>query len=143
MIRLVPALNPQFPADAKWLFAVNLAYPTGLSIIKMSVLLFYIRVFQTVKAYRSAFWSVGFLIVAWCVAFSFLAIFRCVPVQKLWNHELEGNCIPIHAVLLSTTVSNIIIDAIILLLPMPMLWRLRVNVVRKWALIAVFTAGYW
>ncbi len=129
--------------DAKVFFAANLIYNTGLSLVKMSVLLFYIRIFNGVQLYRLVFWFLGFLIVGWCVAINFLAIFSCIPVQKSWNPKLEGHCIPMHAAFLGTTASNIIIDGFILLAPMPMLWRLRVDMRRKLALIGVFAAGYW
>ena len=109
----------------------------------MSVLLFYVRVFNGVQLYRLIFWFLGFLIVGWCVAKNFLAIFACVPVQKLWNPKLEGQCLPLYPIFLGTAASNIIIDGLILLAPMPMLWRLHLDVRRKLALIGAFAAGYW
>ena len=125
------------------LFIANFVYNTGLSLVKMSVLMFYIRVFGTVRAYRIIFWNVGALIVGWCVSINLLALFFCVPVQKSWLPTTPGFCLATHETFLGATISNVLIDIIILIVPVPMLWRLHIGTPRKFALVGVFVAGYW
>ena len=132
------------PTDqAKVLFAVNLIYNTGLSIVKMSVLLFYMRVFKVVKAYKIALWLTAFIVVGWFIAINLLAIFTCVPIRKKWQPKLKGHCLSEHTTFIGATAPNIIIDGILLLLPVVMVWRLRVSLKQKTALVLVFLAGYW
>ena len=125
------------------LFIVNFVYITGLSMVKMSVLLFYVRVFGTVSAYRVIFWTVGILIVGWCVSINLLALLTCIPVQKAWLPTTPGSCLVTYRAFLGTSISNVVIDVIILIAPVPMLWRLHIETPRKFALIGVFAAGYW
>lgn len=125
------------------LFVVNFVYNTGLSLVKLSVLLFYIRIFKSIRTYRIAFWIVGIIIVGWCIAINFLALFTCVPVQKAWNRTTPGHCLDTHQTFLGATISNILVDFIILILPMPMLWQLHIETRRKFGLVGVFAAGYW
>ena len=128
---------------AKLLFIVDLIYTTGLTVIKMSVLLSYVRVFRTVLVYRVIFWIVAFLIISWVIAISFMAIFSCAPIHKAWDSTLPGHCQPYYKIFLGAAIPNIVIDFILLVLPIPMLWRLHVERSSKIALAAVFSAGYW
>lgn len=44
---------------------------------------------------------------------------------------------------MGVTIPNVVIDLMILLLPLPMLWRLQIDVKKKAALIINFMLGYW
>ena len=124
------------------LFAVNLVYNTGLSLVKLSVILFYGRVFGKVTYYKRALWLTGFLVVAWLIANNLLAILQCIPVQSYWEGG-PRHCITAESSFLGTTITNILIDVIILILPLPGLWKLHISFRRKLALIGVFICGYW
>lgn len=128
---------------AKVLFIVDLIYNTGLTVIKMSVLLSYVRVFQIVLVYRFIFWTVAFLIVGWGISMNFMAIFTCVPIHKAWDSTLPGHCSSLYKTFLGLAIPNIVIDFILLVLPVPMLWRLHMETSSKIALVAIFSAGYW
>ena len=136
----IPGSASQLP---KLLFIGNIIYNTGLTVIKMSVLLFYVRVFGIVLVYRFIFWIVAFLIIGWGIAINFMAIFGCAPIHRAWNPTLPGHCASLDQTLLGTAISNIVVDFILLVLPVPMLWRLQMETSNKIALVAVFSAGYW
>lgn len=125
------------------LFIENFIYNTGLSLVKMSVLLFYSRFFGNVPVYRYFLWIAGFLVVGWLIAINFLALFMCVPVRKQWQPKAPGRCLNSHTCFLGATITNVIIDIILLVLPVPMLWRIQVKVSRKVGLVGVFAVGYW
>ena len=127
---------------AKVLFIVDLIYNTGLTVIKMSVLLFYVRVFGIVLD-RFVFWIVAFLIIGWGISMNFKVVFNCAPIHKAWDPTLPGHCLSLYKTFLGTAISNIVIDFVLLVLPVPMLWRLRIEISNKIALVAVFSAGYW
>ena len=124
------------------LFVENFIYNTGLSLVKLSVLCFYGRVFRRVPAYRVALYVTGALLVGWLIAINFLALFTCIPVRKAWNPMLPGHCLASHKTFLGATISNIVLDFILLVLPIPMLWALHIQTSRKIALVGVFAAGY-
>ena len=124
------------------LLVCEILYNTGLTVVKMSVLCFYLRIFRTVFVYKLFFWITGALIIAWCVTFNFLATFRCVPVHKSWDPHTPGFCLPHAPIFIGTTISNILIDLLLLVLPIPMIWRLRLDTGRKIWVLGVFAAGY-
>ena len=128
---------------AKILFIVGLVYNTGLTVIRMSVLLTYVRIFRIVPVYRVVFWIVAFLIISWGIAIDVMAIFTCTPTHKEWDWTTPGHCLNYRKAFLRTAVTNIVIDFILLVLPMPMLWKLQKETSTKIALIVVFSAGYW
>ena len=71
----------------------------------------------------------------------FLKVFRCQPVHKYWNAKAQGKCINGTNIFLADGVSSILSDLAILLLPMPLLWRLQLSKKRKLKLIIVFGGG--
>ena len=124
------------------LFVENFIYNTGISLVKISVLLFYSRVFRNVRSYRIALYVVGAILVGWWIAIDFLALFTCVPVQRAWQSNVPGHCLDQQKTFLGASISNVVADFILLVLPVPMLWNLQVSRSRKFALVGVFVAGY-
>lgn len=125
------------------LFICSFLYNTGLTLIKLSVLMFYRRVFGITRAKLITFRIVGVLLVGWFIAINFLNLFTCTPVKKSWVHDLPGSCTNWKMALIGTAIPNICTDFILLILPMPILWRLQVGLSRKIALAGAFAAGYW
>ena len=124
-------------------FAISLLYNSGITLVKLSAVLFYARVFRTVRMFTLALWGTGTLVIAWWVTYCLLAIFTCIPVQKQWDEKIPGHCLSSQNTFVAAASPNIAIDAIILLLPMPMLWKLQVRRSQKFGLFAVFALGYW
>ena len=127
----------------KVLFIIAFVYNTGLTAIKMSVLFSYVRIFRIVLVYRIVFWIVAFLIISWGIAINSMAIFQCIPIHKAWDLTVPGHCLSFSKTFLGTAITNIVIDFILLVLPIPMLWKLHIETSSKIALIFVFSAGYW
>ena len=124
------------------LFVGEQFYNTSLPLIKVSALLFYARVFKTVRWFRVALWIVGAMVVSWFIAIECVAIFSCIPDRKLWEPTIPGHCIDTYTSFLGTAAPNVITDFLILLLPLPMLWRLNIGLKHRLGLIFVFMLGY-
>ena len=131
---------------SRWLLGMwvgELLYYNSLSCVKLSVVLFYLRCFQSDRKYRIVLWLTAFLVVAWCVANVMTTIFACgLPVGTYWETK-NGRCINLSAATFATAISNILIDIIILVLPLPILWKLHTDRSRKIATSGVFICGYW
>ncbi|KAF7506482.1 hypothetical protein GJ744_011732 [Endocarpon pusillum] len=117
-------------------------YITGLTLVKLSVLMFYARVFRTVQAYRIALWIIGFTLVAWCIIMNFVVLFGCKPIQKSWDPSIPGHCLDGQKDFIGAAIPNVLTDLILLILPIPILWHLKLSVYRKIGLIGIFAAGY-
>ena len=126
------------------LWGAHFTYNLTLIFAKTSVLLFYARVLGTrIKLFKYALWFTHFLVIGWFIAMGLLNTFLCNPIEKQWRPSVPGHCHAITVLWLSSTISDVVIDFILLLLPLPMLWRLQMKCSRKILIMAVFACGYW
>ena len=121
------------------MYPVNLVYNAVLTLIKLSVLMFYARVFKIVRTYQIALWFAGFIVVAWGITLFFTTLLACIPIEKNWDSSVPGHCIERCYTLL---IPNILTDFILLILPMPTLWSIQLSLPRRIGLCGLFAAGY-
>lgn len=81
------------------------------------------------------------LVVGFFVSCSLAAIFGCQPVSYFWNQDQPGRCIDEFMFFKVNGIVNLILDIVVLLLPLPMLWRLQMHVKKKIALSVIFSLG--
>ncbi|KAI2615210.1 hypothetical protein GGR54DRAFT_632309 [Hypoxylon sp. NC1633] len=115
----------------------------GLWVIKLSVLLFYRRIF-TLRASRIVNNVFIGLTVAWGIAFTFAVAFQCTPVSTLWNQfELEygAACIKVQPFYLSVAISDLLLDVLICVIPIPHVVGLKMPLRQKVAVIGIFLLG--
>ena len=124
-------------------FASHFPYCTGITLVKLSALFFYARVFQDSRVFRSCLWATGALVVGWWIVFVVLTIWTCTPPRKQWDPDTPGHCINFILVFKITTALNVLIDVIILVLPLPILSKLHTTLGRKLILVGAFVVGYW
>lgn len=106
----------------------------------MSILFLYHRIFIQ-PWFRVALKLTGALIMAWGITSNLVNIFQCWPISFQWNPTEAGHCIDYAKSSLVFSVVNIITDFVILGLPMPLVWQLKVSKRSKLALSATFAAG--
>jgi hypothetical protein len=126
---------------AKYLVADEILYVYNLVWTKMSFLLFFYRIFRHQHFKRWAY-AIGAFVVAWVICITFLFIFICVPVEKLWYPEFEGRCVNQVATWYANSASTILSDLAILLLPLPQVWRLHLKSKEKLAYTFLFCSGF-
>lgn len=73
---------------------------------------------------------------------TFLFIFICVPVQKLWYTDLPGHCIDQVGTWIANAASTILTDLAILVLPLPSVWKLQLRRAEKVAITLAFSLGF-
>lgn len=126
---------------AKWLVVAEILYAFNLGWTKLSLLMMYYRIFR-VPYFKKMAYVVGAFVMAWVVCVTFLFIFICVPVQKLWYPDLPGHCINQVGTWIANASSTILTDLIILLMPMPQLWKLHLQTREKIGLTLAFCLGF-
>ena len=143
--RHVATLSPkEVIFNLKIVFASQFLYDVGVTLPKISVLLFYARVFSKADInFRYALWAGYVYSVAWCITTLVLALTTCDPITKSWATELPGHCISTNIIWLVSAVTSVILDVYILLLPLPILWRLHLKLSRKIQITVIFICGYW
>ncbi|KAL2842380.1 hypothetical protein BJY01DRAFT_264497 [Aspergillus pseudoustus] len=108
-----------------------LDFPFTVTPAKLSILLFYVRIFET-RSFKTLSYIVGSLVL----------VFRCSPVQYTWNKNIVGgSCFNQQAFYRYVSLPNILTDFVILVMPMPLVWKLQTRLTHKLALTGVFLLG--
>lgn len=111
---------------------------------KLSVLLFYRRIFQG-KIFDIASWTLIILVSIWTIAFFFTNLFVCLPVVP-WNVPgatvfAGGECMQATEMFLAQSYADFSLDFLILILPLPLIAKLQMRLSRKIQICGVFLVG--
>ncbi|KAI9374760.1 hypothetical protein BJX61DRAFT_532116 [Aspergillus egyptiacus] len=120
----------------KSFLAVQLLYFTNTVLTKSSLLLFYHRLFGVIRRFRQALLFSTLLLLAYFVACVITSLVGCSPVSYFWtrfetlpnpqpDHSAQGDCINEVAFFRWNGVANMLLDILVLLLPLPVIWRMR------------------
>ncbi|KAF2799237.1 hypothetical protein K505DRAFT_266182 [Melanomma pulvis-pyrius CBS 109.77] len=126
---------------AQTLFVTELIYGLLMALEKTAILLLYLRLFQIHRWVRLTTYALITFIWMWGIIESLVAIFQCKPVAFQWNKNLEGTCIDQIAYYRYVRVPNVVHDIVMLVLPMPVVWKMQIAVRQKLALICIFSLG--
>lgn len=120
----------------------ELSYPILLTAIKCSILYLYLRLFGINREFgRMVKTSMG-LAISWGIAALFPVMFQCIPLYQIWNLLTPNrHCLLIKPYFLATNISGVFIDVLILILPMPQVWGLKMSSQRKAGITGVFILG--
>lgn len=139
---------PHIEEYLKLLYIGEIFFDIAITLPKISAMFFYVRIFGYRKSNNRAFkiaWCVIFvLIVCWWLAFMTLDIAQCEPVRHYWDPEVPGHC-TVEGTLASTlpaTISSTLIDFMVLILPVPMVWKLNMSRRKRIAVSILIALGY-
>ncbi|MCJ1467562.1 hypothetical protein MMC07_006187 [Pseudocyphellaria aurata] len=126
----------------KYIMPAMITYGLTITAVKISILLLYRRVFHT-PIFKRATLVVGFLCIAWLCGNVFSELFLCSPISAAWDPRLifSDHCRDFQAFLIGITVSNLLLDVIILCTPLPMIWDLNLTTRKKLEVTGVFLLG--
>ncbi|POS72992.1 hypothetical protein DHEL01_v208616 [Diaporthe helianthi] len=116
-------------------------YNATLMVIKLTFLIQYDRVLGVYKMKR-VIWMTGVVIMLWAFSQLLAVIFTCNPVQKFWLVDLEGQCMPNLPFWYINAAGNIATDLAILILPLPVLAKLKLRRQQKYILLSIFCLGF-
>ncbi|ERF74577.1 hypothetical protein EPUS_00707 [Endocarpon pusillum Z07020] len=126
---------------AKCAFAFQLLYGLTIVSIKYSILIFYHRAFYPYFYFRVAVWCVAGFVTCWIFTVTFGVTFQCTPISFVWNKSQPGHCIDFRSLSISTAIINIVTDCIIVVMPMPIIWRLQLPMSKKLGLSITIVLG--
>ncbi|KAI2601904.1 hypothetical protein GGR54DRAFT_626428 [Hypoxylon sp. NC1633] len=135
----------QLDTVLKLLWVVYFIYDATLALTKASALLFFTRVFPHHKKtewFNVAVMTTHCLNILWFLGIIFATIFLCNPIEKNWKPTIAGTCGPQDSFYLGSALPSVSIDLIILILPLPKVWRLQTSAAKKWGITLIFALGY-
>ncbi|KAL8792454.1 MAG: hypothetical protein Q9195_004910 [Heterodermia aff. obscurata] len=114
-------------------------------IIKLSILLQYLKIFPPVQKRDLMYWGTHLLIwlnLGFYIADIFAELFLCSPREKYWNVLVTtGHCYSATTVNIASGIFNTISDFLTLLLPQRVIWKLQMPQKRKLGISAIFLTG--
>ncbi|KAI3328677.1 hypothetical protein F4824DRAFT_482649 [Ustulina deusta] len=126
-------------------FATQLLSVVSLASTKLSIVLFYRRIF------RGNLFSIISLILlvvisAWGISFFFATLLECIPTSQAWESlygtpEHDKYCYQYLPMFKATAISNMIVDIGILSVPIPIVWKLKIPTKQKIAVSVIFLLG--
>ena len=119
----------------------ELGYPIVVATIKISILVSYKRIFDSLRWFRYIIITIGTLTIMWFLGHFFSVIFQCTPVDKTWYPSRPGTCINLVAFLWGNSISNTVLDYIILFLPVVPVWKLQMAPIQKMLVLSSFALG--
>lgn len=109
---------------------------------KFVILSLYMRVFSTDRRYRIATYVVGTIIALNWLASLIASLSNCKPFAANWDKSIPGaKCGSVIRGYQFIGIPNIITDVMMLLLPLPALYKLQVDIGTKIGLFATFMIG--
>ncbi|TKA78578.1 hypothetical protein B0A49_04343, partial [Cryomyces minteri] len=124
----------------KLLLVAGFFYYLGNTLVKLSLLVFYLRL-EDRRAFRYAVFAMLFIIGTFGFGRCVAALCQCVPLSHLWNPKQPGTCI--HVVISYYVNGGIMMvtDLVIYLMPIQFLWRMEMPLKQKIGMFCLFMIG--
>ncbi|KAI0396104.1 hypothetical protein F5Y17DRAFT_421194 [Xylariaceae sp. FL0594] len=135
---LIPFLHFTFVSSIVYIFSITL--------LKVAILLEWIRIFVPLGTRNYTYWISHVLI--WAnTLFGLIMVINlniaCTPYEYSWNKLIPGNCHRVDTGLtnLSVSVFNLVTDILIFLIPQATIWNLHMTRKRKAGVAVLFALG--
>lgn len=141
MLRLAMA-DPRAARELQKLtFIGTVLYGAGSTSVRLSVIIFYFRIFPTTAVRRGGYIIVG-ICAAWFVAIEALNLATCTPIAYMWDPTIPGgHCITAPAGVIVLGALNVVIDAVTVALPIHEVIKLNLSREKKFVIFGVFLIG--
>ncbi|KAH7065288.1 hypothetical protein B0J12DRAFT_589088 [Macrophomina phaseolina] len=137
--------EPEKEKGLKWFYLAQIFFCISILFAKVSIALQLVRVASQKRAYLVGLWVI---IAAIVLSLSFTAMFlltQCTPVKANWIPTTPGaKCLPSLAVTIVSFIQssiNIITDGLCAVLPIPLLWDVKMNLNTKLSVLGLLSLG--
>lgn len=135
--------DDQITNFGKWFYILEILYFTQVSLVKLSLLFFYMRIFPG-RSIRRLLWGTVVFNCLFGLSFSLVAIFQCQPIAfywTKWDGLQQGTCFDINATGWSNAAISIALDIWMLAIPLWQLRALKLHWKKKIGVAAMFIVG--
>ncbi|KAF9881761.1 hypothetical protein CkaCkLH20_00907 [Colletotrichum karsti] len=124
-------------------YATAITYNVAMASLKITFLFQFYQIFRHVRVMRIVYLVAIFIVGAWSITQILLAVLVCVPIEANWNPSVPGvvTCLPTFVATYINATGTMVTDVIVLFLPLPTLWSLRLRGRQIWAVFGVFGIG--
>ncbi|PYI01253.1 hypothetical protein BO78DRAFT_401468 [Aspergillus sclerotiicarbonarius CBS 121057] len=133
---------PVLDLYAKTILAGTIIYLPALATAKFALLMLYYRLVGMVRVWKCVIYLVASIIAGYTVAITLALIFACNPIAKNWDVTITtGHCINRTGFYLATAITNTVSDVMLILIPIPVVFRLRLPLIQKLGISCMFGIG--
>ncbi|KAE9366940.1 hypothetical protein N431DRAFT_286089, partial [Stipitochalara longipes BDJ] len=122
-------------------FGSLLVYQMTLALTKLSICLFYLRLFNDKATKYVVYTTMGFICI-YTIPTVIFSIFQCKPVDGYWNVSENSTCVNPSAAFYVNGVGNILTDAWLVTMIVPRIWSLKMAWKQKIALFSIITLSW-
>lgn len=126
-----------------YFYIMAMLYFAQVMLVKLCMLLFYLRIFPS-PTVRRLLWGTVIFNIVFGVLFFFIAIFQCNPISHFWNNwdgEHEGKCLNSNAIAWANAAISIALDIWMLAIPLAQLKALNLHWKKKIGVALMFVVG--
>ncbi|KAJ6115228.1 hypothetical protein N7486_001006 [Penicillium sp. IBT 16267x] len=131
---------PQLVTTLKVFFASEWFFVTGAAAFRLGIILLYIELFRGAWFYWTSVATATLVILYWVASILTIALL-CRPINSNWNITVKGTCGDVAKTEYASAGFNLIIDFLVVALPMPIVWTLKMPKERKVSVTAAFLLG--
>ncbi len=127
----------------KFLYVMEILYLAELSLIKLSLSLFYLFIFPG-AIIRRLLWGTAIFNILFGVAFVVTAVFQCSPISYYWTQYVEhsgGNCVNINVFGWANAAISVAADIWLIALPLSQVRALNLHWKKKLGVTVMFLTG--
>lgn len=126
-----------------YFYIMAVLYFLQVTLLKMSLLFFYLRIFPD-KTVRRFLWGTVWFNAGFGLFFVVLSIFQCQPISfywTKWDGEHEGKCLGINGIAWANAAVSIALDVWMLTIPLLQLRKLQMHWTKKVGVAIMFIVG--
>lgn len=120
---------------SEWMWA------TSTVCFRLAILLLYVEIFPGNKTFFWCAAGVGGLVFLYWVSSVLTIALLCQPVAYNWDRTIPGTCGDVLKIQYASAGFNLGIDLGVVLLPLPIVWRLQMSSRKKTGVTASFAIG--
>ena len=122
-------------------FSTELLWTVAVFLVKISILLLYVRIFGRLRWMRVSCWIMGAYTTAWAIMVVVVCFTQCQPLALIWDKTIEGTCIDSWLFFVIGSSLNTFGDLVLLVLPLPAVWGLQLGKFQRVSLMGIFLLG--
>lgn len=118
-------INPENIALwAKLTLIIAIIYQLAVMASKMGILLLYLHIFNR-RRLQFVCYAIACVVILNCISSIIAVVLICIPLHAFWDHSLNATCVDTNSLFRWTSFANIMTDVIMLVLPVPTIFKMN------------------
>ncbi len=128
---------------AQTFFIFEFLYAFSMTLVKFSIVLFYLRIFNIKRSMRFTLYVISIFLIMWFLAQFIYILMECRPIRAFWDWRFPPDSCNAdnHVSGYSLNGASLVLDLAIFLVPILPLWGLKRSLASRLCVIGVFMVG--